>query len=71
MFAQALRSPAKLVQEAKLALEDDPNLFDSEIFQDSISQTTNDAGEDGEFRREQRPGLGLKRPRFSMKPTKK
>ncbi|XP_027925845.1 centromere protein C isoform X2 [Vigna unguiculata] len=68
--SMALRSPAKLVQGAKSVLDDNPNLFGSEITQDSIFQTTNGAAEDGEFRRQQRPGLGLKRPRFSMKPTK-
>ncbi|BAT91576.1 Centromere protein [Vigna angularis] len=69
--SMALRSPAKLVQAAKSVLDDNPNLFGSEITQDSIFQTTNGAGGDGDFRRQQRPGLGLKRPRFSMKPTKK
>ncbi|CAJ1955180.1 unnamed protein product [Sphenostylis stenocarpa] len=69
--SMALRSPAKLVEQVKLIVDNNPNLFSSEVSHNSISQTTNDAEEDGEFRRQQRPGLGLKRPRFSIKPTKK
>ncbi|TKY48132.1 hypothetical protein E2542_SST25546 [Spatholobus suberectus] len=69
--SMALRSPAKLVQQAKSIVDGNPELFNSEISNDPTSQKTNDAEEDGEFRRQQRPGLGLKRPRFSIKSTKK
>ncbi|KAL2332401.1 hypothetical protein Fmac_019982 [Flemingia macrophylla] len=62
--SMALRSPAKLAQQAKSIVDANPQLFNSE---DPISL----AEEDGEFRRQLRPGLGLKRQRFSMKPTKK
>ena len=69
--SMALRSPAKLVQQAKSIVDGNPQLFNTENLNDPTSQNTNVAEEDGEFRRNPRPGLGLKRPRFSMKPTKK
>ncbi|XP_028191473.1 centromere protein C-like isoform X2 [Glycine soja] len=67
--SMALRSPAKLVHQAKSIVDGNPQLFNSENSNHPTSQKTNDA--EGEFRRNPRPGLGLKRPRFSMKPTKK
>ncbi|KHM98777.1 Centromere protein C isoform B [Glycine soja] len=69
--SMALRSPAKLMQQAKSIVDGNPQLFNTENLNDPTSQNTNVAEEDGEFRRNPRPGLGLKRPRFSMKPTKK
>ncbi|RDY01601.1 Centromere protein C, partial [Mucuna pruriens] len=68
LTSMALRSPAKLVQQAKSIVDSNPQLFNSV---DPTSHNPNDAEEDGEFRRQHRPGLGLKRPRFSIKPTKK
>ncbi|KAK7399660.1 hypothetical protein VNO78_10847 [Psophocarpus tetragonolobus] len=64
LTSMALRSSDKLLQQAKSIVDGNPELFNP-------SQSTNFPEEDNEFRRPQRPGLGLKRPRFSFKPTKK
>ncbi|XP_020960515.1 uncharacterized protein LOC107604867 isoform X2 [Arachis ipaensis] len=68
-----MQNPAKL--EGKLAvISEVPGLFDSEILSDIAFDEENDvaaaSGEAVEFPRKRRPALGLKRARFSLKPTK-
>lgn len=68
-IVQALRSPAKLVEQMKSILEENPGLFNSQ--DDERNDVVDvDVAEDGQdFPRKRRPGLGLKRARFSLKPS--
>ncbi|KAJ1404076.1 hypothetical protein SESBI_26813 [Sesbania bispinosa] len=67
--SMVLRSPTKLVEQAKSILDDNPELFNSS---DPALNERNDvvAEEAEEFTRKRRPGLGRKRARFSLKPTR-
>ncbi|XP_027342796.1 centromere protein C [Abrus precatorius] len=78
--SMALRSPAKLAEQTKSIMDENPELFNSDNSRGPSSDKRNDdddgggdvvAEEDEEFCRLRRPALGLKRPRFSIKPTKK
>ncbi|GAU22500.1 hypothetical protein TSUD_296190 [Trifolium subterraneum] len=70
-----MRSPAKLVEQAKSMLEDklDSYTENPTSTQDLENEDVFAAEEDEELPRKRRQGLGLNRarPRFSIKPTKK
>ncbi|XP_019448121.1 PREDICTED: uncharacterized protein LOC109351196 isoform X4 [Lupinus angustifolius] len=69
----ALANPGKLLDEAKSILDANPDLLNSQNSNVPPSAETNDVPEesqDQEFPRRRRPALGLKRGRFSLKPTK-
>ncbi|XP_061338579.1 centromere protein C [Gastrolobium bilobum] len=71
--SMALQSPSKLVEQAKSIVDGNPGLFNSEISSDPTFDESNDdvfAEDAEEFPRKRRPGLGLKRARFSLKPTR-
>ncbi|CAL0332374.1 unnamed protein product [Lupinus luteus] len=70
----ALANPGKLLDEAKSILDANAELFNSQTSNVPPSDETSDVvpeeSQDQEFPRRRRPALGLKRGRFSLKPTK-
>ena len=68
---QALRSPDKLQEQAKMILDGSSELLNSEIANFLASKVKIETGValDKESLPERRPGLGRKRARFSLKPS--
>lgn len=64
LFFQALRSPSKLKEQAKVILNSE-----SSSRQASRDQSENVPAKAQEDPRERRPALGRKRARFSLKPN--
>ncbi|XP_050286311.1 centromere protein C [Quercus robur] len=67
----ALRSPNKLLEQAKMVLDGSSELLNSEIANFLASKAKIETGValDEESLPERRPGLGRKRARFSLKPS--
>lgn len=67
---QALRSPTRLLDQAKAIISNSSELLNTSIPSKAASEDKNgvNAVMANEVTRKRRPGLGLKRPRFSLKP---
>ncbi|KAI6690013.1 hypothetical protein NL676_026841 [Syzygium grande] len=66
----ALRSPTRLLDQAKAIISNSSELLNTSIPSKAASEDKNgvNAVMANEVTRKRRPGLGLKRPRFSLKP---
>ncbi|KAF8026553.1 hypothetical protein BT93_F3139 [Corymbia citriodora subsp. variegata] len=65
-----LRSPKRLLDQAKAIVSNSSELLNTSIPSEAASEDENEANMvmANEVTRKRRPGLGLKRPRFSLKP---